>query len=396
MAINQRPINLAGQSTMIGALTPQMLAALQAQQQAPPSDLAAELARRNATDQIPRDARRQAMIDALDAGMTQPLNGGGYGEALARFGESYLRTRNGARSNERDMRVEALAREQEQEDRALRNRGTLAQVLAQEQENTLGPERWEDIPQAQLPAGTLFGQRNTRTNQAEFERQPAPPAALLQTQPGMPVSGAAGYVWGPNGTMQAAEGGPADIRANEEGRARADRLASSASQLQNAIGILASVEPRISGWNSGMLMGGALQGFNQDAINIRESLEPVIAILAFESLAEMRRNSETGGALGSIAVRELDLLSRTVRSLATEQSPEQLRQNISATRAQLERTLAAIQAAQTEIVGAENSPVTTPEPSAAPPASDAPMTPEQIQARLRQLEEMERRVTSGQ
>jgi hypothetical protein len=92
-------------------------------------------------------------------------------------------------------------------------------------------------------------------------------------------------------------------------------------------------------------------GFNQSGTDLNEALEPVRAILAFENLAEMRRNSTTGGALGSIAVRELDLLGSTVRSLSTAQRPEQLRENLLAVRRQFLRTQRAIAAARAEMDG---------------------------------------------
>ena len=42
----------------------------------------------------------------------------------------------------------------------------------------------------------------------------------------------------------------------------------------------------------------------------------------------MREASKTGGALGAIAVRELDLLGAAVASLSTSQNDTQLRQNL--------------------------------------------------------------------
>jgi hypothetical protein len=44
----------------------------------------------------------------------------------------------------------------------------------------------------------------------------------------------------------------------------------------------------------------------------------------------MRDNSKTGGALGAISERELTLLGAAQRSLASSQSPEQLKTNIAA------------------------------------------------------------------
>jgi hypothetical protein len=49
-----------------------------------------------------------------------------------------------------------------------------------------------------------------------------------------------------------------------------------------------------------------------------------VAHIAFDALDDMRKSSESGGALGSIAVKELDLLSDTKGGLDLAQDPEQL------------------------------------------------------------------------
>lgn len=64
------------------------------------------------------------------------------------------------------------------------------------------------------------------------------------------------------------------------------------------------------------------------AKDLRRTIDTLKASLSFDALAEMRRNSPTGGALGSITERELELLGSTVASLNEEQSPEQLKENI--------------------------------------------------------------------
>lgn len=188
-----------------------------------------------------------------------------------------------------------------------------------------------------------LGQRNRLTGQYDWAPQVA--NGGQQAPP-------AGYGWQQDGSLAPIPGGPADIRANEAGRAQGARLDSSARSLENAIGVLQRAEGMVSNNSAGIIADRTRQwGLNQDATNLNSTLEPVRAILSFENLAEMRRNSETGGALGSIAVRELDLLGSTIRDLNTAQSPDQLRLAIRETRDQLARTLAAVRAAQNEIRG---------------------------------------------
>jgi hypothetical protein len=59
----------------------------------------------------------------------------------------------------------------------------------------------------------------------------------------------------------------------------------------------------------------------------------------------MREESKTGGALGQIAVRELDLLQATIASLDANQSGNQLGANLDRVRKQYEKTMAAYQKA---------------------------------------------------
>lgn len=162
----------------------------------------------------------------------------------------------------------------------------------------------------------------------------------------------AGYRFTPDGNLEAIPGGPADIRATAQGQSRRDMLDSSSRNLENAIGVLEQAEASVNNYNTGMA-GQVLRGVGGSAAyDLNQALEPVRAILSFENLAEMRRNSATGGALGSIAVRELDLLGSTVRSLDTAQSPAQVRRNLQAVRQQLQRTRDAIAAARAEADGA--------------------------------------------
>lgn len=170
----------------------------------------------------------------------------------------------------------------------------------------------------------------------------------------------AGYRWAQGGNLEPIPGGPADARQTEAGRSRSAQMASSASSLENAISVLDQAIPQVDSGSAG-LWGQMSRGLGgTDAYNLNQQLEPVRAILSFENLAEMRRNSATGGALGSIAVRELDLLGSTVRSLDTAQSPQQLRQALGDTRRQLARTLQAIRSAQSEGGGQHQQPSAQP------------------------------------
>lgn len=57
--------------------------------------------------------------------------------------------------------------------------------------------------------------------------------------------------------------------------------------------------------------------------DIAAKLDTIGANLAFEQLQKMREASPTGGALGQITERELDLLKSTVAPITKEQTPEE-------------------------------------------------------------------------
>jgi hypothetical protein len=64
------------------------------------------------------------------------------------------------------------------------------------------------------------------------------------------------------------------------------------------------------------------------ASDLRANLDTLTADSAFSALSEMRASSKTGGALGAISQRELDLLGAAKRSLSAKQSDAQLIKNI--------------------------------------------------------------------
>ncbi len=64
------------------------------------------------------------------------------------------------------------------------------------------------------------------------------------------------------------------------------------------------------------------------ARDLQENLKTIEADAAFSSLQQMRENSVTGGALGTVSERELGLLSSAKAALSQSQSPEQFRENL--------------------------------------------------------------------
>ena len=65
-----------------------------------------------------------------------------------------------------------------------------------------------------------------------------------------------------------------------------------------------------------------------DAYDLQRMIDTVDANSAFSALQKMRDNSPTGGALGQVTEKELELLKSSIVSLDPNQSQEQLMKNI--------------------------------------------------------------------
>lgn len=81
---------------------------------------------------------------------------------------------------------------------------------------------------------------------------------------------------------------------------------------------------KVSGWNSGF--GSLLSPIPEtDARDFAAELDTLKANVAFNELTAMREASKTGGALGSVAVREMELLQSALGALDPGQSPTNLK-----------------------------------------------------------------------
>ena len=74
-----------------------------------------------------------------------------------------------------------------------------------------------------------------------------------------------------------------------------------------------------------------------DARDFKADLETLKANISFSELQAMREASKTGGALGQVAIRELELLESTLGSLDQGQSPDNFNKNLGKIRASLDR-----------------------------------------------------------
>jgi hypothetical protein len=110
---------------------------------------------------------------------------------------------------------------------------------------------------------------------------------------------------------------PRDVAAAD---ARIDRINSTMQEVDKAIGqvSIASAGP------------GSVTSFipGAPARDLRSTIQTIKANIGFSELQAMREASPTGGALGQVAVQELEALQSVIASLDERQSPDQLRGNL--------------------------------------------------------------------
>lgn len=139
----------------------------------------------------------------------------------------------------------------------------------------------------------------------------------------------AGYRYAPDGqTLQAIPGGPADTKNEQATEAQRVR---DEGYLGKANLVLDKVDEALNktGFLTSGLTGKSLSLVpGTGAYDLDKTVETIKANLGFQELAAMRASSPTGGALGAIAVKELEFLQSAVSSLDVGQSEGQQKSNL--------------------------------------------------------------------
>jgi hypothetical protein len=264
-----------------------------------------------------------------------------------------IQARMGERADNRKTQA-AAAQAQQQANRT-------AQWLAQQPG---GQQYAQAIASGALPAGEALqmwrqasqGQEPTALMQnVEYIRQQNPGMSmqealqLAKSGTTVNVSGSApapatGWrnVYDEQGRLVAQEpipGGPVDTEQRQAAQAEAERQQSAANQQGVRDTVIGRDVDRLVGMidrggifnlpESGII-GGLLgsMGINQEAVDFGNSLKSIQATIAFDTLKQMRDASKTGGALGAVSERELDLLISAYGALQQNTSPEVLRENL--------------------------------------------------------------------
>jgi len=195
-------------------------------------------------------------------------------------------------------------------------------------------------------------QRNTRTGEV---RQAVPRAPVDTSNKAPP-----GYRFKPDGNLEPIQGGPKDT--TEKTKAMASIAQTKGNIVTNAVdealgmlgydaksnpGTLKKMDEK--GWAATGLLGQVLSNVgNTSAYNLDSALDTIRANIGFNELAEMRQASPTGGALGQVAVRELDMLQAVLGSLRIGQDKSKVAENLFKIRQHYTNWLNAVNQARSE------------------------------------------------
>jgi hypothetical protein len=105
-----------------------------------------------------------------------------------------------------------------------------------------------------------------------------------------------------------------------------------------------------------------------DAYDLNKVIDTIKANIGFEELRQMRLESPTGGALGQVAIKELDMLQATLGNLDTAQDPDTIRANIKAIKGHFKTIKESMDKAQKELeaLPPAGTSIATPSPAARP------------------------------
>lgn len=265
---------------------------------------------------------------AMAAAFGRPTGFGTFGETMANVADAL----NEQKMNQQKLRaqyapliMQQVAQQQAREEQQLYR--LEAQRQAQEAKR-MADAQAQQFRAEQAALGRQSAEERAAADRALREQLAADrahAAGLTRAEANKPPTG---YAWGPitadgNPSLVAIKGGPADAKIagalNADTQALVgmtsslDRLAAAANQVLNHPGL-----PGITG-----LRGKIPNIPGSDAANADALLETLKSQVGFSVLQDMRNQSKTGGALGSVTEKELAMLQSNLAALNKAQSVEQ-------------------------------------------------------------------------
>lgn len=198
--------------------------------------------------------------------------------------------------------------------------------LALQQFNKLLAQREAGLNREALVGQRFENQKELQQNSLQAQAQRTQASAKNAQK--APV----GYRFTEDGNLEPIEGGPAFAKATERGIKEERRKAGVISRADLVIGnidkALGQVNKFTSGFGAGVIGAIPLGDRVSGGADLQKTVDSIRANIGFSELQAMRDASPTGGALGQVAVQELDLLQSVLGSLDRAQSQKQLTENL--------------------------------------------------------------------
>jgi hypothetical protein len=167
-----------------------------------------------------------------------------------------------------------------------------------------------------------LGQRNEATNQYDWAPQTGNYGDFRQASPQDVPQGVnpRDFQVGPNGRLYQVPGAAQRLRFEQGQRAAVQRSLQALDTAEDITDSIADARRLSSGMSTGFVGGMTREVPGTPAYNLSRAVNTIKANLGFEALQAMRDSSPTGGALGQVAVQELEMLQSIVDSFDTAQS----------------------------------------------------------------------------
>lgn len=169
--------------------------------------------------------------------------------------------------------------------------------------------------------------RDLQQNQFAQQRSMAQLAAGLRQGAANNPKAPTGFRYKEDGSLEPIPGGPKDMSAKNNAVAESMAIKSKivTDKVDEALGMIGPMTTGLIGDLRSTTIGRMT---GSGAYDLEKTLDTIKANIGFNELQAMRQMSPTGGALGQVAVRELDMLQAVLSSLDKGQDPELLKKNL--------------------------------------------------------------------
>jgi hypothetical protein len=162
-------------------------------------------------------------------------------------------------------------------------------------------------------------------------------------------------------------GTPAEEKATDKEKREVTKINNQLASVNLVDKTIDKALGQLSPKTTGLVGVGASKIPGTDAYTLKTTLNTIVANLGFDKLQAMRDASPTGGALGQVAVKEIEFLQQTIASLDQGLTQQELAKNL----AEIKASYARLQKALSESLS-EKQPTTTKAPSSGAPATTSP------------------------